>query len=120
MKSAKISIFKLSQIKESTNQGLIDSGATHPLRPIRADENPNDFKEVPVTLANGETTWLRMTPTGTMLTTNIGAEPIIPMAALIWKLGCDISWRQDELLIRHPRLGALPVKTKDGCPQVGK
>ena len=55
-----------------------------------------------------------------MLTTNIGAEPIIPMAALIWKLGCDISWRQDELLIRHPRLGALPVKTKDGCPQVGK
>ena len=58
----KLKVFKISQIKAGGHQALVDSGATHPLRPRRLGESDGDYKTVAVTLANGEPTSLQLTP----------------------------------------------------------
>ena len=55
---------KISQLTQGSTMGLIDSGATHPLRPARQGEIMDEYKEVTVTLASGEKTRLRMTSGG--------------------------------------------------------
>lgn len=45
--------FKLSRLIPGSDQGLIDSGAAHALRPEDVDEETKNFKEVQVDLANG-------------------------------------------------------------------
>ena len=54
----KLKLFKINQISHGQHQGLIDSGATHPLRPRRPGECDLSNKKVSVTLANGESTTL--------------------------------------------------------------
>ncbi|CAL1129313.1 unnamed protein product [Cladocopium goreaui] len=62
--SLKLKVFKLSKVSYGNSQGLVDSGATHALRPIRQGESLDSYKTVPVTLANGQSTQLHMTPGG--------------------------------------------------------
>ena len=56
-------------------QGLIDSGATHALRPLRPGESCANYKTVNVTLANGQQAQLRMTPGGVMVSGCADVEP---------------------------------------------
>ena len=80
----------------------MDSGATHPLRPLRKGEGDGTYKRVSVTLANGETTSLQVTPGGIMVTDRADAEPIVPMGQLVHELGCEIKWTNGDLKILHP------------------
>ena len=64
----KLKVFRINQITYGCHQGLIDSGAAHPLRPKRTGETENMYKRVAVTLANGETTTLQVTPGEIMAT----------------------------------------------------
>ena len=97
----------------------MDSGATHPLRPQRPGEDDNTFKKVAaVTLANGETTSLQVTPGGVMVTSRQDVEPILPMGQLVQDLGCEVNWKDGILQIFHPLPGQLPVKNQLGCPQL--
>jgi hypothetical protein len=77
----KLKVFKINQISYGSLQGLVDSGATHPLRPRRLGEDET-YKRVSVTLANGETTSLQVTPGGIMVTERVDVEPILPMGQL--------------------------------------
>ena len=86
----KLKVFKINQITHGQHQGLIDSGATHPLRPRRPGECDSTYKKVSVTLANGETTALQVTPGGTMVTDRHDVEPILPMGQLVQDLGCQL------------------------------
>ena len=52
-KTLKIS---LSRMSNQGLQGLIDSGATHPLRPLRQGEDQSTLQKVDVTLADGKKT----------------------------------------------------------------
>ena len=106
----KLKVFKISQMKQGDQQGLVDSGATHPLRPRRMGESEIDYKKVSVTLANGESTSLQLTPGGTMVTDRMDIEPILPMGHLVHALGCEISWKDGDLRISHPVRGPLPVQ----------
>ena len=114
----KLKTFKINQINYGSQQGLVDSGATHPLRPRRAGETNEMYKRVSVTLANGETTSLQVTPGGIMVTDRSDVEPILPMGQLVQGLGCEVSWKNGDLQILHPRRGHLPVQNKGGCPQL--
>ena len=110
--------FKLLQIGRGTHQGLIDSGATHPLRPLRRFEDATAYPVVQVTLANGTTEKLKISPGGSMVSEVKDIEPIIPMGLLTSRLKCQVQWSDEGISIKHPRRGLLPVCKDGGCPQV--
>ena len=120
LNSLKLKVFKLSQVSFGKSQGLVDSGATHALRPLRPVEPFAGYKTVPVTLANGQQAQLRMTPGGVMVPERADAEPILPMGLLIEKLGCKIEWNSEGVCLRHPQRGILPIQVSGGCPQMAR
>ena len=75
LNSLKLKVFKLSQVSFGKTQGLIDSGATHALHPLRPGESCANYKTVNVTLANGQQAQLRMTPGGVMVSGCADVEP---------------------------------------------
>ena len=110
---------KLSQLSTGGTSGLLDSGATHPLRSMVASDAGKYSKEVLVTLASGEKTRLRMNAAGTMLSRDPNIEPIVPMGVLVDDLGCTVEWCSNGVRVVHPTRGLLSVDAKTtGCPQV--
>ena len=117
----KMKVFKINSFNVGSQQGLIDSGATHPLRPLRmgeAGEDYNDYKKVAVTMANGESTSLQVTLGGVKVTEKMDVEPILPMGQLVRDLQCEVSWKEGELQVTHPLRGPLPVRNQEGSPQI--
>ena len=110
--------FQLRSLNGRTAMGLVDSGATNPLRPAWPGERVGDYEEVEVALADGKTCRLRMTPQGTMISPTEEAEPIIPMGMLTQVLQCEFRWKGEDVLIIHPVRGSLPVTMKGGCPHL--
>ena len=47
-------------------------------------------------------------------------EPIVPLGHLVSKLGCNLQWTQDGLVVVHPVRGQVPTMLKDGCPMIAK
>ena len=118
--SLKMKVFKLSKVTYGSSQGLLDSGATHALRPARQGESLESYKTVPVTLANGQSTQLHMTPGGVMVSKRANIEPILPMGLLIQRLGCKVDWGEEGVYLHHPKRGTLPIKLSSGCPQLAR
>ena len=114
-KTLKIS---LSRMSNQGFQGLIDSGATHPLRPLRHGEDQSTLQKVDVTLADGKKTQLMMNHKGTMISPSNDIEPIIPMGQLQSVLKCKMIWVGLELQVLHPIRGKLPVTCDAGCPML--
>ena len=50
----KLKVLKVSRMTWGQEQGLIHSGATHPLGPARPEERLEDIKDGLVTLSSGE------------------------------------------------------------------
>lgn len=91
----KMKVLRLSRItKDDCPYGLLDSGATHPMRERRKGEDLQKYEEVLVTLANGSQTKMRMTEKGVMVMDEEGVEPIIPMSMLTEKMGYSILGRE--------------------------
>ena len=97
---------------------MIDSGATHPLRPTKSFKDETNMKEVEVSLADGRSVRLHMTAGGSMVTAESNVEPIVPMGMLIDVLGCEVAWKKGSLQVLHPCRGPLPVEDCGGCPQI--
>ena len=112
--------FRVSLSRMSGNglKGLIDSGATHPLRPLRCGEDQSSCQKVDVTLADGRKTQLLMNNKGVMLSLSEDIEPILPMGLLQSTLNCKMLWVGAELQVLHPKRGKLPVTTEAGCPML--
>ena len=108
----------LSRMSSQGLRGLIDSGATHPLRPLRQDEDQSTLQKVDVTLADGKKTQLMMNNRGTMISPSSDIEPIIPMGQLQSVLKCKMIWVGLELQVLHPIRGKLPVTCDAGCPML--
>jgi len=87
----------LSRMSGGGVKGLIDSGATHPLRPLRHGDDQALCRKVDVTLADGRKTQLLMNKNGTMLSPSSEIEPIIPMGLLQSALDCKMIWIESEL-----------------------
>eukprot|EP00438_Fugacium_kawagutii_P030710 Skav213064 [mRNA] locus=scaffold364:594309:601403:- [translate_table: standard] len=112
--------FRLNRIAQGSNTGLLDSGATHPLRSPKDEEDVNQYKRVEATLADGRVVELRMSRGGAMISPDQQVEPIVPLGRLAQDLGCRISWDQQGVVIDHPMRGRLKVHMVNGCPQVSK
>ena len=114
---------RLTRMTSCGTAGLIDSGATHPMRGYEQDEDLQNYLKVEVTLASGETASLRMTPGGVMVAENLGVdevEPIVPLGMMVDKLGCKVVWEKDYFVVDHPRRGRLKATIINGCPQISK
>ena len=107
--------FRLSKICKSASSGLLDSGATHPLRARKKGEKISHLPKVDVTLAGDQQVSMRLSPTGVIIGEE-HAEPIVPMGLLASSLKCSITWTGNGVEIIHPKLGPLDVKLQDGCP----
>ena len=118
LNSMKLKTLRLGRMSTEGSQGLIDSGATNPLRPKRCGERIEHYKKLEVSLADGTTTRLPVSPGGAMVSANDNTEPIVPMHQLTGLLGCEVRWKGQELEVIHPDRGKLPVQHSGGCPQV--
>lgn len=92
LKLTRVREAKLGSMKDE-EWGLLDSGATHPHRPLIATDRIEAWKKVSVSLADGRATPLLMTDAGAMVTTNLSVETIVPFGMLAGG-GCKISWKK--------------------------
>lgn len=99
--------------------GLLDSGATHALRPVKPGEITENYRRVQINLAGGRQVPMKMSSGGVLVGVE-SVEPIIPLGRLIEKLGCTMQWTEGHLVLVHPAHGQIQVDLKDGCPMVEK
>ena len=104
---------------ETENTGLLDSGASHPMRPAEHDEYARG-QPVRVTLAGEDVRILRQNDPGTILVqeSNPSIQPIVPLGAVIENLGYTLHWSPKSLRLVHPSKKAIQVKIKNHCPEV--
>ena len=98
---------------EAEGTGLLDGGATHPLRQGTSDEIKN-AAQVTVELAHGATQLYQNPMNGTVLS-ETPVEPIVPR-----ELGYAITWSRAGCVVKHPRLGKIECWLRSGCPVVQK
>ncbi|CAE7214156.1 GIP [Symbiodinium sp. CCMP2592] len=120
---------KLKALKVSTPQAtedegrgaLLDSGATHVLRPARDEREHLTSKEVPVVLAGDEKRLLRQTPAGSIIldpAQGKEAQTILPLGGLVESLGCTLKWTRGGLMLKHPKYGTIRARIRAGCPEI--
>jgi hypothetical protein len=120
LNAIKLKKFQLKRMSRGWKMGLIDSGATHPLRPPRPNEDVGSYRKVTVSLADGTEAKLPMTSSGVMIGLDDDVGPIVPMGLLTGKLGCEITWRGTEVQLSHPKKGNIKVHHINGCPQISR
>jgi hypothetical protein len=54
-----LKVFKINRLKKDRKMGLVDSGATHPLRARRDNGEVEGYAEAEVSLADGRTVRLK-------------------------------------------------------------
>ena len=108
---------QISEIEGET--GLLDSGASHPMRPAPEAEY-NHGHPVRVTLAGEDVKVLMQNSQGTILVQeeNTAIQPIVPLGAVIEKLGYTLHWSPRTLRLTHPEKKPVKVKIKNHCPEV--
>ncbi|OLP76435.1 hypothetical protein AK812_SmicGene43633 [Symbiodinium microadriaticum] len=100
---------------------LLDSGATHILRPAKSEKEHQESKEVPVVLAGDERRMLKQTPAGSIIldpTTSEEAQSILPLGRLVTHLGCSLKWTRGGLKLTHPKYGTIQTRLRAGCPEI--
>ena len=100
---------------EVEDTGLLDGGATHPLRQGTSDEIKN-AEQVTVELAHGAAQLYQNPMNGTLLSEG-PVEPIVPLRGLAG-LGYTITWSRAGCAVKHPRLGKIKCWERSGCPVV--
>ena len=109
------------QDDEDARGALLDSGATHVLRPAKDEQEHRTSKEVPVVLAGDEKRLLRQNPAGSIiLNPSMGedVQTILPLGKLVDSLGCTLKWTRGSLMLKHPRYGTIRTKIRAGCPEI--
>ena len=97
---------------------LVDGGATTSMRRASSDDEVRGLPRRTVKLAVGET-YFYVNEAGTLLTLD-SVAPILAMVDLM-EIGCRVTWTSSEgCKVWHPRLGWLPVRMADGCPEVDR
>ena len=106
-----------SVIQSASDQrwALIDSGATHGLRPVACGAELEGSKAITVDLASGATQ-LHINAYGTLLTE--GPSQVIVPAGYLVEMGYRVSWGRKGCSVRHPKEGSLEVTVHKGCPLI--
>ena len=120
LKGGAMRVLRLARVQPCEEEmGLLDSGATHCLRPPLHREDPTIYPIVKINLAGGQCAELRMSP-GKVIVGDEGVEPIVPLGHVVTRLGCSLQWTSDELVVVHPVRGQIQTVLKDGCPMISK
>lgn len=120
LRGGAVRVLRLARVRScEEDQGLLDCGATHPLRPAKMHEDVQRYKEVKIMLAGGQQMKMRMSPGGAIIGSP-AAEPIVPLGMLVARLNCILQWTDDHLVLSHPTLGQIPTDIKECCPMVSK
>ena len=106
----------LNEIED--REALLDSGASHALRPAKQSQESGKWTEV--LLAGNQVHHLQQNEAGTLLTAEDSTQIILPLGALVQELGCDFKWTQKGLTLHHPKFGTIRVNVRNGCPQVAE
>ena len=96
-------------------KGLLDGGATHPLRTVK-DAEWETARPTTVEMAVG-TLELRVSPLGTILTRD-DVIPICPLGMLVEKIGCRVDWTAGQCRVTHPVRGLIRTTLEGNCPVV--
>ncbi|CAE7301732.1 RE1 [Symbiodinium sp. CCMP2592] len=116
----KVLAAKFGYEDEDEGGGLLDSGASHPMRAATEAEYERSIP-VKVTLAGEEERVLRQNGQGTVLLKPGEAEnsqPIVPLGAVIRDLGCRLQWKEDGIKLFHPDRGQVKIRIRNNCPEV--
>ncbi|CAE7351139.1 unnamed protein product [Symbiodinium natans] len=106
----------LGTLPAVSKMGLLDSGATHALRPGTVEEKKKAAK-VEVALAGDTKIELPQSDKGTILGDN-QAQPIVPLGTLVRQLGYEFVWNARGCRLRHPSRPEVQVYTRSSCPEV--
>ena len=110
-----------AQGEEEARGALLDSGATHVLRPAKSDLEHQNGKDVSVVLAGDEKKVLRQTAAGSIILDPAVAEEaqtIIPLGRLVDSLGCTLRWTRGGMKLKHPKYGTISTRLRAGCPEI--
>ena len=122
----KLNAMQLSSLDHPDRDGqwiLLDSGATHALRPARSQDEWDAGQPTTVMLAQGSTDRFRL-KVGTQVllqdpqATDVAAW-IIPMGGLA-DIGCSVEWKGPQCRLHDPHGKMLPVEIRNGCPMVSQ
>ncbi|CAE7261345.1 unnamed protein product, partial [Symbiodinium sp. CCMP2456] len=105
------------ELTKLCKMGLLDSGATHPLRPRVSNDSVNGVGSVNVTLAGENRVKMDQTKTGTILGGK-DAQPIVPLGTLVKSLGYEFAWDRRGCRLRHPTKKEIKVYTRSTCPEI--
>ena len=97
--------------------GLLDSGASHPLRSLRPGE-PLPSRRVTVALALGKKEM--MLTDGGALVTSERVDPLVPIGKASELVGLQVRWHKGKCTATHPIMGPLEVETVNGCPCIAE
>ncbi|CAE7938651.1 unnamed protein product, partial [Symbiodinium sp. KB8] len=97
---------------------LMDSGATHPLRPPRDEQEWLEAMNVKVALAGDARTTMRQTASGTLLSGDELSQVIVPLGRVINSLGYRLQWTATECALLRGDEEVIPLRVVRGCPEV--
>ena len=97
--------------------GLLDSGATHPLRPKTTRDAEEHMGKVNVTLAGENRVEMQQSRAGTILGSE-GSQPIVPLGTVVKQLGYEFGWSKRGCHLKHPTKGEIKVFTRSACPEI--
>ena len=97
--------------------GLLDSGATHAMRPKTPEDELKVTRTAEVTLAGDQKMEFPQTQSGVILA-GPEAQPIVPLGSLIRALGYEFVWGRKGCVLRHPERPDVRVYDRSSCPEV--
>ena len=97
--------------------GLLDSGATHAMRPRTPNDELRVTRTAEVTLAGDQKMEFPQTQSGVILA-GPEAQPIVPLGSLIRALGYEFVWGRKGCVLRHPERPDVKVYDRSSCPEV--
>ncbi|CAE7659172.1 unnamed protein product [Symbiodinium necroappetens] len=102
----------------SSKPALMDSGATHSLRPPRDEQEWKDAMKVGVALAGDSKTVMRQNAAGTLLSGDELTQVIVPLGRVITSLGYNLRWTATECCLERGAGERIPLQVVRGCPEV--
>ena len=120
LRASSVRVLRLARVQAAVEDlGLLDSGATHPLRPPKKDEDLSKCQKVRINLAGGKQTMMMLSEGGAIIGSE-DVEPIVPLGALVENLGCSLQWTEGHMVLYHPFKGQISTQLKEGCPMINK
>ncbi|CAE7332024.1 unnamed protein product, partial [Symbiodinium sp. KB8] len=97
---------------------LMDSGATHPLRQPRDENEWREAMDVRVALAGDAKATMKQTVAGTLLSGDVLSQVIVPLGRVINSLGYQLRWTANECALLRGDHEVIPLRVVRGCPEV--